>query len=49
MCTAKAYTEGGYEASQRASDVAPAVEQVLLSAVGKLLGTSTKTSSTRKE
>ena len=35
--TAKAYEEGGYEASAIASDVAPEVEGVLTSAVRKLL------------
>ena len=32
-----AYTQGGYETSQRASDVAPEVEGVLMGAVKKLL------------
>ena len=36
--TAAAYYQGGYEASQRASAVAPAVEAVLLGAIGRLLG-----------
>jgi hypothetical protein len=35
--TARAYDEGGYEASPRASRVAPAVETVLLEATRKLL------------
>ena len=34
-----AYTQGGYETSNRASRVAPAVEGVLMKAVKKLLGT----------
>ena len=37
VCTAKAYEEGGYEPSTGASDVAPAVEGVLIGAMGKLL------------
>jgi hypothetical protein len=36
--TARAYDEGGYETSPRASRVAPAVEGVLLDGVRKLLG-----------
>jgi hypothetical protein len=32
-----AYTEGGYETSQRATQVAPAVEKVLMSAIRQLL------------
>jgi hypothetical protein len=36
--TARAYDEGGYETSQRATRVAPAVEDVLLNAMRKLLG-----------
>jgi hypothetical protein len=36
--TAKAYPEGGYETSQRASNVAPEVELVLMGAMEKLLG-----------
>ncbi|MFZ2641467.1 MAG: hypothetical protein WA117_10750 [Verrucomicrobiia bacterium] len=39
IATARAYTEGGYEASARASDVAPEVEGVLMTAVRKLLET----------
>jgi hypothetical protein len=35
--TAQAYEEGGYETSARASDVAPAVETVLMDAMRKLL------------
>ncbi len=37
ICLTKHYPEGGYEASQRASRVAPSVEQVLLPAIEKLL------------
>jgi hypothetical protein len=36
--TTKAYAEGGYETSQRASNVAPEVEPVLMDAVKKLMG-----------
>lgn len=39
VCTARAYGEGGYEASDRASDVSPEVEGVLMAAMRKLLGT----------
>ncbi|HDP33590.1 MAG TPA: hypothetical protein ENN29_00605, partial [Candidatus Hydrogenedentes bacterium] len=35
--TTKAYDEGGYETSERASNVAPEVETVLMAAVNKLL------------
>lgn len=35
--TARAYEEGGYETEPRSSNVAPEVEEVLLSAIGKLL------------
>lgn len=38
ICTARAYEEGGYEASERASDVSPEVEGVLMAAMRKLLG-----------
>lgn len=37
ICTAIAYTQGGYEASNRASHVAPDVEDVLTEAMEKLL------------
>lgn len=37
ICTTKAYSEGGYEASERASNVAPETEPVLMAAVKKLL------------
>ncbi|MEP1647655.1 MAG: hypothetical protein ABJK10_26045, partial [Rhodopirellula bahusiensis] len=36
--TEEAYGQGGYETSQRASKVAPAVETVLMKGVQKLLG-----------
>lgn len=36
--TTKAYAEGGYETSQRASNVAPEVEPVLMNAMEQLLG-----------
>lgn len=35
---ASAYLEGGYETSQRASRVAPEVEEVLMGAMRQLLG-----------
>jgi len=35
--TEVAYTQGGYETSERASDVAPEVEHVLMQAIQKLL------------
>lgn len=35
--TERAYDEGGYETSQRASDVSPAVEKVLMDAMRRLL------------
>ncbi|WP_152049388.1 hypothetical protein [Tautonia marina] len=38
--TASAYYQGGYEASPRASKVAPTVEIVLLDAIARLLGAS---------
>lgn len=38
ICMARAYEEGGYEASARASDVSPEVEGVLMAALRKLLG-----------
>ena len=38
IATEIAYTQGGYEASPGASKVAPAVEGVLMGAIGKLLG-----------
>lgn len=38
--TKVAYSQGGYETSDRASRVAPEVETVLVSAIAKLLGTS---------
>lgn len=38
ICTAIAYTQGGYEASEGASHVAPEVEAVLTQAMEKLLG-----------
>lgn len=41
ICTAVAYTQGGYEASNGASHVAPDVEQVLTRAMEKLLEAST--------
>lgn len=37
IATAEAYDQGGYESSERASRVAPAVEQVLTGAMAKLL------------
>jgi len=37
ICMAKHYEQGGYEASPRASKVAPAVEGVLMSAMAELL------------
>jgi len=37
IATEVAYTQGGYEASPRASKVAPTVEGVLMDAIGKLL------------
>ncbi|MCE9532809.1 MAG: hypothetical protein K8T89_17060 [Planctomycetes bacterium] len=37
--TTAAYAEGGYETSQRASNVAPEVEPVLMNAMKQLLGT----------
>jgi len=37
ICTAVAYTQGGYEASEGASHVAPEVEAVLTQAMAKLL------------
>ncbi|MCX7825297.1 MAG: hypothetical protein N2689_07040 [Verrucomicrobiae bacterium] len=37
ICTARAYEEGGYESSKRASPVAPEVEGVLMEAMRKLL------------
>ena len=37
ICTEIAYTQGGYEASERASHVAPQVESVLTAAMRKLL------------
>lgn len=37
ICTTKAYSQGGYEASERASNVAPETEPVLMEAVKKLL------------
>jgi hypothetical protein len=37
--TTKAYSEGGYETSPRASNVAPEVEPVLMDAMKRLLGT----------
>ena len=40
ICTAIAYTQGGYEASNRASHVAPEVEGVLMGAMEKLLRAS---------
>ncbi len=40
ICTAIAYTQGGYEASERASRVAPEVEAVLNGAMEKLLEVS---------
>ena len=36
---AKAYAEGGYETSPRASNVAPEVEPILMDAMTRLLGT----------
>ncbi len=40
ICTEIAYTQGGYEASERASHVAPQVEAVLTKAMQKLLEVS---------
>lgn len=40
ICTAIAYTQGGYEASEGASHVAPEVEAVLTQAMAKLLEVS---------
>ena len=40
IATARGYEEGGYETSQRASNVAPTVEGVLLNGMRKLLGSS---------
>lgn len=37
--TARAYKEGGYETSPRASNVAPEVEEILMQGIRKLLGT----------
>jgi hypothetical protein len=37
ICTEIAYSQGGYESSERASLVSPAVEQVLLSAITEVL------------
>ena len=37
ICTAEAYPQGGYEPSERASGVAPDVEQVLTKALEQLL------------
>ncbi len=37
ICTAAAYTEGGYEASEGASNVDPQAEPILMSAMKKLL------------
>ena len=37
--TTKAYAEGGYETSPRASNVAPEVEPMLMDAMKRLLGT----------
>ena len=37
ICTEIAYTQGGYEDSERASYVAPETEQVLLRAIGQVL------------
>ena len=37
ICTEIAYSQGGYEASERASRVAPEVEGVLMEAMRKLL------------
>jgi hypothetical protein len=34
-----AYSEGGYETSERASNVAPEVEPILMDAIKQLLGT----------
>jgi hypothetical protein len=36
--TTRAYAEGGYETSARASNVAPEVEPVLMDAMKRLLG-----------
>jgi hypothetical protein len=44
ICTAIAYTQGGYEASEGASHVAPEVEAVLTQAMEKLLEASKDTS-----
>lgn len=38
ICTAKGYEEGGYEAQLYTSRTSPAVEEVLMGAMGKLLG-----------
>ena len=37
--TTVAYSEGGYETSPRASNVAPEVEPILMDAMQRLLGT----------
>lgn len=37
VCTEIAYSQGGYESSERASSVSPEVEQVLLTAIGQVL------------
>ncbi len=37
ICTEIAYTQGGYEDSERASFVAPETEKILLSAIGQVL------------
>jgi hypothetical protein len=39
ICTTVAYSEGGYETSPRASNVAPEVEPILMEAMKRLLGT----------
>ncbi|MCL4207547.1 MAG: hypothetical protein KJ000_34110 [Pirellulaceae bacterium] len=42
ICTEVAYSQGGYEASQRASHVAPEVERVLTAGMKKLLEADTR-------
>ena len=45
--TARAYDEGGYETSQRVSNVAPAVKEVLMTGIQKLLGASKATAANK--
>ena len=37
LCTEIAYSQGGYESSERVSRVSPEIEQVLLTAIGQVL------------